>query len=98
MARKLVFAPHIPDDLSAAIDHYETVSPSLANQFREHANQRLDDISDRPESFAVDVPPIRFARVERFPYVIFFVPYERFVSILAVVHGSSDPRKWRERH
>lgn len=33
----------------------------------------------------------------RFPYLIFFVVKSNFVLILAIVHGSSDPEKWRTR-
>lgn len=66
MANKLIFHPHIPDDVVAAVTYYEEISSELANRFWEQVNRRLDDIAARPESFPMDVAPIRFARLERF--------------------------------
>ena len=97
MAYRLIFDPNIPDDLRRAIDYYEPLSPVLADRFRDQINLRLDDISEHPESFAIDVSPIRFAKIEKFPYIVFFVVSTDFITILAIVHGSSDPSKWRNR-
>ena len=97
MAHDLIFDPSIPDDLVNTLYYYEAISPTLANRLRVGIDKRLDDIADRPESFPFDVRPIRFARLERFPYVIFFVVRKSHVIILAIVHGSSEPKKWRER-
>lgn len=97
MARKLIFDPRFPDDLVAALDYYEPIAVELANRFRQQVNLRLDDIVERPESFTFDVAPIRCARLHRFPYLIFFIVKPDFISILAVLHGSSDPATWRDR-
>jgi toxin ParE1/3/4 len=97
VARRLIFAPQVPDDLVAAVDYYEQISSALANDFRQHVNDKLDDIAERPESFPVDVGTVRFARVDRFPYLIFFVAHQDFVSIIAILHGASEPARWRNR-
>ena len=72
MAHKLIFDPAIPDDLINALDYYEAISPTLANRFRSSVDQKLDDIAERPESFPIDIAPIRFVKIGRFPYLIFF--------------------------
>lgn len=97
MAHRLIFNPAIPEDLASALDYYGDISPLLANRFRENVDRRFDDIAERPESFPIDVPPIRFASVGRFPYLIFFVVKPEFVSLVAIVHGSSEPETWRSR-
>ena len=97
MALELVFHPTIPDDLASAIAYYDELSTTLGNRFRDNVKNLLSDISERPESFPMDVEPIRFGWVERFPYLIFFVPKASHVSVIAILHGASDPRKWRER-
>lgn len=97
MTPKLIFAPGVPDDLLVALEYYDSISPELANRFRANVNRRLRDIAVEPEIFPFDVPPIRFARIAQFPYLIFFVDKPTFVSVLAVLHGSSDPDKWRQR-
>jgi plasmid stabilization system protein ParE len=98
VAHRLIFDPAVAEDLSQAVRHYEAITIELANRFRKNVDVRLDDIASRPESFSIDVEPIRFAKVERFPYLIFFVIKSKFVSILAIVHGASDPSKWRQRN
>ena len=85
MALELVFHPAIPDDLALAIAYYDEISRALGNRFRDNVKELLSSISERPESFPMDVEPIRFGRAERFPYMILFVP------------RASDPKKWRER-
>lgn len=97
MAHRLIFNPSIPDDLVAALDYYSEMSPALADRFRSAVNRRLDNIAERPESFPVDVDSIRFAKIDRFPYLVFFVLKSDFVSVLAIVHGSKDPVAWRNR-
>lgn len=94
MPHRLIFGPNIPDDLVTALDYYEGIAEGLANRFRGQVNQRLDDIANRPQSFPFDVPPIRFARLERFPFLVFYVDKADFVSIVAILHGSSDPDGW----
>ncbi len=97
MARSLRFHPAIPDDLVKALDYYEEISPTLADSFREKVDRRLDEIAEHPELFPFDLPPIRFAKVDRFPYLIFFTAKAEFVAVIAIVHGASDPGKWRSR-
>jgi plasmid stabilization system protein ParE len=97
VARRLIFNGAIPDDLAAAIDYYMEISPALADRFRAAVGQRLDDIAERPESFPLDIPPIRFAKIHRFPYLVLFVVKSTFVSVVAIVHGSTKPGRWRTR-
>ena len=97
MARKLAFHPSIPDDLASAVEYYEQISTDLANRFRDQVNRRLDEIGDHPESFPLDHAPVRFVKIERFPYIVFFTVNVFTVSILAIVHGRSDPTKWHDR-
>ena len=97
VAHRLVFNPSVPGDLADALDYYAEISPSLADRFRANVNRRLDEIADRPESFPADIYPIRFAKIDRFPYLIFFAVKPSFVSVIAIVHGSSEPGTWRKR-
>jgi len=97
VAHRLRFHPSIPDDLANALDYYDGVSHMLSNRFRKSVDQRLDNIAQNPEIFPFDVSPIRFAKVGRFPYLIFFVVKPKFISIIAIVHGAADPNKWRSR-
>ena len=97
MAHKLRFHSAIPDAPLSALDYYDGLSVALGNRFREHVDRRLDEIAHNPEMFPIDVSPVRFAKIDRFPYLIFFAMKSKFVRILAIVHGAADPDKWRTR-
>ena len=81
VAHRLRFHSAIPDDLVNALDYFEGVSHTLANRFRDSVDKRLDDI----------------AKIDRFPYLIFFAVKSGFALIIAIVYGASDPNKWRSR-
>lgn len=91
VAHKLRFHSAIPDDLVNALDYYDGISNALGNRFRNSVDRRLDDIANVPEMFPFDIPPVRFAKIDRFPYLIFFVVKSEVVRILAIVHGASNP-------
>jgi hypothetical protein len=55
VAIELVFHPAIPDDLSRAIAYYDEISKTLGNRFRDKVKDLLSEISERPESFPLDV-------------------------------------------
>ena len=83
MAHKLIFHPSISVDLAGAVGYYEEISIVLANRFRDQVNRRLNEICDHPELFPLDLAPVRFAKIEHFPYIVFFAVNEFTVSILA---------------
>jgi plasmid stabilization system protein ParE len=97
VAHKLRFHAAIPDDLIKAFDYYDEVSLRLADRFRKGVDQRLNDIAKNPEVFPFDISPIRFAKIDRFPYLIIFTLASNLIYILAIVHGASDSSKWRDR-
>lgn len=97
MVRKLRFHRSVPDDLVNALDYYEAVSQELANRFRNSVDRRLDQIAENPNLFPSDVDDVRFARLDRFPYIIFFRIESDHVRIVAILHGASHPDKWRLR-
>lgn len=97
MTDELRFHSAIPDDLVNALDYYDGISSALGNRFRENVNRRLDEIANDPEAFPFDIPPIRFAKIDRFPYLVFFAIELETVRILAILHGASNPEKWRAR-
>lgn len=97
MIRKLRFHPDVPGDLVSALNYYEQISPKLADRFRENIDQKFDQIVERPESFPTDVEAIRFAKIKRFPYLIFFVVKEKTVLVIAILHGAMNPQAWRTR-
>jgi len=97
MAELLRFHPLVADDLEAAANWYDNISPELGIRFRAAIDSRLDAVELRPESFGVVDPPLRASRVERFPYLIVFEHSQMATDVMGVFHTASDPNKWRAR-
>ena len=97
MAEPLRFHPLVADDLEAAAAWYDEISIELGNRFRAAVDSRLDAVELRPESFGMVDPPLRAARVGRYPYLIVFEHSLVATEVLGVFHSASDPKKWRGR-
>ena len=97
MSNSLRFHPLVADDLEAASNWYDDISPELGNRFRASVDSRLDVVELRPESFAMVDPPLRAARVNRFPYIVVFEYSQTATEVVGVFHAAADPNKWRKR-
>ena len=97
MTDPLRFHPLVVDDLEAAANWYDDISLELGNRFRASVDSRFDAVELRPESFGLVDPPLRAARVNRFPYLIIFEHSLSSTNVLGVFHTASDPNKWRKR-
>jgi len=40
---------------------------------------------------------IRRAQLGRFPYLVYYVVLPEAVSVIAVMHGRREPRRWQSR-
>jgi plasmid stabilization system protein ParE len=97
MARKRRYHPEFVADLKPAIDYYDGISASVGNRFRDSIRQRIEDVTDRPESFAPIANQVRAALLPGFPFVLLFEVHSQFVGILRIVHAASDTVGWFDR-
>jgi plasmid stabilization system protein ParE len=97
MKQRLLIRPAAERDLAEARDWYESQRPGLGTEFLDAVELRFDHICEFPESCAAGYRKVRPAVIRRFPYVIFYRILESGVEVLAVLHGSRDPRVWRRR-
>ena len=97
MARTRRYHPLVADDLADAVAHYDEVSVDLGNRFRVSVRDRIETITDRPDSFGRIREQYRAAMLDRFPYVIVFEQENETVSILGIFHAASDRESWFER-
>ena len=58
MAEPLRFHPLVADDLEAAANWYDNISPELGSRFRAAVDSRLDAVELRPESYGMVDPPL----------------------------------------
>jgi plasmid stabilization system protein ParE len=84
-------------EFDEAFDWYETQQPGLGVTFASRIHEAFDRISAGPALYPVVFGDVRRAVVRRFPYAIFFRVRPQRIVVLAVFHGSRDPRIWQSR-
>lgn len=89
-------------DAIDAADKYESQVRGLGARFLAAVDDAVRKIAAQPRAYgrAPGVPPkrdVRFRRVNRFSYVIYFEVAATEVIILAIVHAHRSQRVWRRR-
>ncbi len=97
MSFALVVRPAAERDVAEARDWYEDQRGGLGSEFLTAVEDVFARIREWPEMYAVEYRGVRRARVNRFPYVVYYRLVEAGVQVIAVMHGSRDPRAWRSR-
>jgi len=96
-APRVVLHNAVPDDLLAILDYFAERSPQVADRFAEAVESSIDDAGRFPgrgslKSFKdARLAGVRSWRVRGFKkYLIFYVPIENGIKVLAVLHGARD--------
>jgi plasmid stabilization system protein ParE len=84
-------------DLVAIEDWYESQRKGLGSEFRQAVGHAIALVADSPFAYPERYRGARRILLRRFPYVLWYRPFEDFVVILACVHGKRDPREIRGR-
>jgi plasmid stabilization system protein ParE len=97
MTPRLFLRPEARAELAEAYRWYEERSTGLGHEFIRSVRIVLAAIERAPSQFPTALDDIRRAQLRRFPYLIYFVVLPESVSVLAVMHGRRDPRRWQAR-
>ena len=84
-------------DLVAIEDWYESQRQGLSGEFRQSVDDAIALIADSPLAFPERYHGARRVLLRRFPYVLWYRPFDDFVVVLACVHGRRDSRAIRAR-
>ena len=89
-------------EFDAAVDWYDAHQPGLGDDFIAEVYATVQKIVSNPHAFARArrTPPgreIRFLKVDRFEYVIYYEVTPSEVVILSVAHGRRGRQTWRGR-
>jgi plasmid stabilization system protein ParE len=84
-------------DLSAIEDWYDSQRQGLGGEFRQVVDEAVTRIADSPLAYPERYRGARRVLLRRFPYVLWYRPFESLVVVLACVHGKRDPREIRSR-
>jgi len=97
MSLPVAMRPEAEADLLAARDWYEQQSDNLRDDFAEKVEEMLFRISLYPEFYPALLRNVRAAKLRRFPYLIYYRVQTNYIEVLAVLHGSRNPRIWQGR-
>ncbi len=84
-------------ELSEAVDYYNTQCPGLGYEFAAEVQQTLTRITEFPEAWPSLSARSRRCLTRRFPYGILYQVRRNEILVLAVMHMKQDPRKWQQR-
>jgi plasmid stabilization system protein ParE len=81
-----------------AIRWYSGQSRSAATGFVDDVQQAITNIEASAESYPIDVLDVRWQRLRRYPYVLYyFIVDDSRCRIVAVAHGGRRPYYWLRR-
>lgn len=84
-------------DIAEAAFWYERRAVGLGAEFVRSIDACLSLISRQPEVFPIIYRQARMGLPRKFPYLVIYRVLPDFISIVAVMHGSRHPRRWKSR-
>jgi hypothetical protein len=93
MSYSIFVTPTATNDIAAAIEYYNALSPDLGYRFADLVAIYFERITILPSASAVRYKNVRCKPMKRFPYLITFTIDEdnHFVSILRVFNTYQEP-------
>jgi plasmid stabilization system protein ParE len=97
MSLRVVFRPEAQADLLQTREWYERQGLGLGDAFSDRAEEAIERVQRMPRMYAMVFRDVRRAKIRRFPYLIYYRVQEDQIEVIAVLHGSRDPRLWQKR-
>ena len=92
MEIELRFHPDAREEYLDAIAWYLTHSEMIARAFQQEVYEAIDRIQDGPSRWPIFADQVRWIRLRRFPYLLYFEEVSSSaVEILAVAHANRRP-------
>ncbi len=84
-------------DVADAAAWYENQSAGLGAEFLDEILAACNIIAENPQIYPVLHRSTRRAVIHKFPFGIYYRVENDLVTIVAVMHASRDPSKWKKR-
>jgi toxin ParE1/3/4 len=97
VTRSLIIMPAAQFEIIEAQDWYEKEATGLGAALRAEIDRQAQRIVANPLQFPLMLADIRRARLRRFPYGLFFRPFDDAIYVIACFHSSRDPAIWQSR-
>jgi plasmid stabilization system protein ParE len=97
MTINLRLRPESEQDLADAAAWYEEQREGVGNQFLDEVLSVFSVISDTPLIFPIVHKNIRRALIHRFPFGVYYRVESNEIVVVAIMHGSRNPCRWKGR-
>jgi len=95
---EIIISPEAENELNISKEFYDSKQENLGKGFVKEVDNTIDRIAENPEQFLkVKLKQVRKARVNRFPFGIYFAVKDNLINILAVFHYNRNPKKLNKR-
>lgn len=97
MTLEIRLRPEAEQDLAESATWYEEQRQGLGQEFLDEILTMLSNIADTPLMYPNVHRNTRRALIQRFPFGVYYRVEEMTVIVVAVIHGSRNPRRWKNR-
>ena len=97
MTLELRLRPEAELDLADAALWYEEQGQRLGHQFLDEVLAVFSTIAEAPLMYPIVHRNTRRALIHRFPFGIYYRIETSAIVVVAVMHGSRNPRRWKSR-
>ena len=85
------------EDITDAALWYEAQNTGLGSDFVDEIERTFHRIADNPTAYRILHRETRRAILQRFPFGVFYRICDQTIVVVAVMHSSRDPQRWRQR-
>lgn len=89
--------PEAEEDLLDAATWYEQHRERLGQEFLDAVDAALEAIAEQPQRHPVVHRDVRRSLLKRFPFGVFYKVGEEEIVVVAIMHASRDPKRWKGR-
>ena len=97
MNRTVRLREEADQDLASAASWYEQQRVGLGHEFLDDALSVFRLVAERPLSYPLVHRNTRRALMTRFPFGIYFRVEQTQIVVVAIIHGSRHPHRWKSR-
>ena len=97
MTRQVRLRPEAEVDLEEAASWYEAQQPGLGNAFLDEVQRAFVRIAEHADAYPILHRDTRRILMFRFPFGIYDRVHADAILVIAVMHGSRSPRRWKQR-
>jgi plasmid stabilization system protein ParE len=97
MSLPVIFHELAERELNEAAAYYANTRPGLGEAFLVEVQRAVDALAAKPAAARPGAGDIRWWRVRRFPYSVYYRIRESHIRILAIANQKRRPFYWRGR-